>query len=80
MNRKSTVPIAVLSHLSAHRTELGVTNTPELTLNAPACNRATTVHKPTLLNNYGSSFVLADLTDYLENKGLDRTRGALDHP
>jgi len=37
------------------------------------------MQKPRLLSNYGSSYVAADLADYLEGKGMDHVRGAPHH-
>lgn len=38
------------------------------------------VHKPRLLSDNGSSYVAADLADYLDGKGMDHVRGAPHHP
>ena len=57
-----------------------VTDTLELALDASGCNCATVVHKPRLLSDNGSSYVAADLADYLEDKGMDHVRGAPHHP
>lgn len=57
-----------------------VTDTLELALDASGCNSATVVHKPRLLSDNGSSYVAADLADYLEDKGMDHVRGAPHHP
>lgn len=48
-----------------------VTGTPELALDASGCNSTTVVHKPRLLSGDGSSYLAADLADYLEGKGID---------
>ncbi len=57
-----------------------VTDTLELALDASGCNSATVVHKPRLLSDNGSSYVAADLADYLEGKGMDHIRCARHHP
>ncbi len=57
-----------------------VTDTLDLALDASGCNRATVVQKPKLLSDNGSSYVAADLADYLEGKGMDHLRGAPHHP
>ena len=70
-----------------------VTDTLELALDASGCNSATVIQKPRLLSERaivgaigsspmarGSSYVAADLADYLEGKGMDHVRGAPHHP
>ena len=57
-----------------------VTDTLELALEASGCNQATVVQKPRLLSDNGSSYVAADLANYLEGKGMDHVRGAPHHP
>ncbi len=57
-----------------------VTDTLDLALEASGCARATVVHKPRLLSDNGSSYVAADLADYLDTKGMDHVRGAPHHP
>ncbi len=57
-----------------------VTDTLDLALDASGCNQATVVQKPRLLSDNGSSYVAADLADYLESKGMDHVRGAPHHP
>jgi putative transposase len=57
-----------------------VTDTLELALDASGCNAATVVQKPRLLSDNGSSYVAADLADYLKVKGMDHVRGAPHHP
>ena len=56
------------------------TDTLELALDASGCNSATVVHKLRLLSDNGSSYVAADLADYLDEKGMDHVRGAPHHP
>jgi transposase InsO family protein len=70
-----------------------VTDTLDLALEASGCNQAKVVNKPRLLSELpmvaplvratignGSSYVAADLADYLEDKGMDHVRGAPHHP
>lgn len=57
-----------------------VTDTLELALEVSGCDQATVVQKPRLLSDNGSSYVAADLADYLEDKGMDHVRGAPHHP
>ena len=57
-----------------------VTDTLELALEASGCDSATVVQKPRLLSDNGSSYVAADLADFLEGKGMDHVRGAPHHP
>ncbi len=57
-----------------------VTDTLDLALEASGCAHATVVHKPRLLSDNGSSYVAADLADYLDTKGMDHVRGAPHHP
>ena len=57
-----------------------VTDTLDLALSASGCDQATVVQKPRLLSDNGSSYVAADLADYLRDKGMDHVRGAPHHP
>ena len=57
-----------------------VTDTLEPALEVSGCNDATVVHKPRLLSDNGSSYVAADLAEYLDDKGMDHVRGAPHHP
>lgn len=57
-----------------------VTDTLDLALDASGCDQAMVVHKPRLLSDNGSSYVAADLADYLDDKGMDHVRGAPHHP
>ena len=57
-----------------------VTDTIDLALQASGCDEATVIHKPRLLTDNGSSYVAADLTDYLEACGIEHVRGAPHHP
>ncbi len=57
-----------------------VTDTLDLALATSGCDQATVVHKPRLLSDNGSSYVAAELADYLDDKGMDHVRGAPHHP
>ena len=57
-----------------------VTDTLDLALDASECDQAMVAHKPRLLSDNGSSYVAADLAEYLEDKGMDHVRGAPHHP
>ena len=57
-----------------------VTDTIDLALQASGCDEATVIHKPRLLTDNGSSYVAADLADYLEACGIEHVRGAPHHP
>ena len=57
-----------------------VTATLDLALEASGCDGATVVAKPRLLSDNGSSYIAADLADYLGEKGMDHIRGAPYHP
>jgi putative transposase len=57
-----------------------VTDTLELALQASGCDQARIIHKPRLLSDNGPSYVSAELADYLNDKGMDHTRGAPYHP
>ncbi len=57
-----------------------VIDTIDLALLASGCDQATVVHKPRLLTDNGSSYVAADLADYLGACGIEHIRGAPHHP
>jgi len=57
-----------------------VTATLELALEASGCDSVDVVHKPRLLSDNGSSYISGDLADWLEDQGMDHTRGAPNHP
>ena len=57
-----------------------VTATLDLALKTSGCDSATVVAKPRLLSDNGSSYIAGDLTDYLDEKGMDHVRGAPYHP
>ncbi len=57
-----------------------VTDTLQLALTASGCDRARVVHKPRLLSDNGSSYVSADLAEWLDDNGMKHVRGAPHHP
>jgi len=57
-----------------------VTDTLLLALTASGCDQARIVNKPRLLSDNGSSYVSADLADWLDDNGMDHVRGAPHHP
>ena len=57
-----------------------VTNTLQLALAASGCDQARVVHKPRLLSDNGSSYVSADLAEWLDDNCMDHVRGAPHHP
>ena len=57
-----------------------VTDTLELALQASGCDQATVFHKPRLLSDNGSSYISGDLAEWLDDRGMDHTRGAPYHP
>jgi transposase InsO family protein len=57
-----------------------VTDTLELALKASGCDQATVFHKPRLLSDNGSSYISGDLAEWLDDRGMDHTRGAPYHP
>ena len=57
-----------------------VTDTLELALKASGCDQARIRHKPRLLSDNGSSYVAADLADWLDKQNIDHIRGAPRHP
>ncbi|MDQ2068067.1 IS3 family transposase [Xinfangfangia sp. CPCC 101601] len=57
-----------------------VTDTLDIALAASGCDSAKVVHKPRLLSDNGSSYIAADLAEYLEDKGMKHIRGAPMHP
>ena len=56
-----------------------VTDTLQLALAASGCDQARVVHKPRLLSDNGSSYVSADLAEWLDDNGMKHVRGA-PHP
>ena len=57
-----------------------VTDTLDIALAASGCDSAKVLHKPRLLSDNGSSYIAADLAEYLEDKGMKHVRGAPMHP
>ena len=57
-----------------------VTDTLELPLQASGCGKVKLVHKPRLLSDNGSGYILGDLAEWLDDKGMDHVRGAPYHP
>jgi len=57
-----------------------VTDTLELALQAFSCGKVNVVHKPRLLSDNGSGYILGDLAEWLDDKGMDHVRGAPYHP
>ncbi len=44
------------------------------------CDQVDVIHKPRLLSDNGSSYISADLADWLKDQGIRHTRGAPNHP
>ena len=57
-----------------------VTDTLRLALAASGCDQARVVHKPRLLRDNGSSYVSADLAEWLDDNGMEHVRSAPHHP
>ena len=57
-----------------------VTETLELALQASGCDQAHVRHKPRLLSDNGSSYVAAELAEWLAERDMDHVRGAPYHP
>ena len=57
-----------------------VTDTLQLALAASGCDQARVIHKPRLLSDNGSSYVSADLAEWLDDNGMRHVRGAPHHP
>jgi transposase InsO family protein len=57
-----------------------VTDTLQRALTASGCDCACVAHKPRLLSDNGSSYVSADLAEWLDENGMDHVRGAPHHP
>ena len=58
----------------------GVTETIELALAASGCDQAIVQHKPRLLSDSGSCYILADLAKWMEEKKMEHVRSAPFHP
>ena len=56
-----------------------VTDTLDLALQASGGDQVQVVHKPRLLRQNGSSYVSADLAEWLQGKGMKHSRGAAYH-
>ena len=57
-----------------------VTETLELALKASGLSRANVRHRPRLLSDNGSSYIAADLAEWLEDHNIAHVRGATHHP
>ena len=57
-----------------------VTDTLDLALKASGCDQTHVVHKPRLLSDNGSSYVLGELAEWVQDKGMKHSRGAPCHP
>jgi transposase InsO family protein len=57
-----------------------VTDTLNMALEASGCDQANVVHKPRLLSDNGSSYISAELADYINDNGMSHVRGAPYHP
>lgn len=53
-----------------------VTDTLQLALTAPGCDQACVIHKPRLHSDNGSSYISADLAEWLDDQGMSHVRGA----
>jgi putative transposase len=57
-----------------------VTATLSLALEASGLDQATVLHRPRLLSDNGSSYIAADLAEWLDGQGMKHVRGAPYHP
>jgi putative transposase len=57
-----------------------VTATLDLALEASRLDQATVLHRPRLLSDNGSSYIAADLAEWLDGQGMKHVRGAPYHP
>ena len=57
-----------------------VTDTLELALKASELDQVNVVHRPRLLSDNGSSYISADLANWLDDQNMDHVRGAPYHP
>ncbi len=57
-----------------------VTETLERALKASGCDQVNVIHKPRLLSDNGASYISGELADWLEDNGMQHTRGAPYHP
>jgi putative transposase len=57
-----------------------VTDTLSLALTASGCDQARVRHRPRLLSDNGSSYISADLAEWLDERDMPHVRGAPYHP
>ena len=57
-----------------------VSDTLDDALRFTGLNQVKVKHKPRLLSDNGPSYIASDLADYLDDKGMDHTRGRPYHP
>ncbi len=57
-----------------------VTATLDLALEASGLDQATVLHRPRLLSDNGSSYIAADLAEWLDGQGMKHVRSAPYHP
>ncbi|MFY9837832.1 MAG: IS3 family transposase [Xanthobacteraceae bacterium] len=57
-----------------------VTDTLDLALAASGCDHTRIIHKPRLLSDNGSSYISAELTEWLDAQNMGHVRGAPFHP
>ena len=57
-----------------------VSATLDIALAASGCDSVTVLHKPRLLSDNGPCYIAGDLSEYLEENGMDHVRGAPNHP
>jgi len=57
-----------------------VSNTLDDALSFTGLDQVRVKHKPRLLSDNGPSYIASDLADYLDDKGMDHTRGRPYHP
>ena len=57
-----------------------VTDTLNLALVASGCDRATVRQRPRLLSDNGPCYIAGELADWLQDRDMDHTRGAPNHP
>ena len=53
-----------------------VTDTLALALTAASLDEATMMHRPRLLSDNGSSYIAAELADWVDDHDMDHIRGA----
>ncbi|WP_163579194.1 DDE-type integrase/transposase/recombinase, partial [Klebsiella pneumoniae] len=57
-----------------------VTDTLNLALTSSGCDRATVRPRPRLLSDNGPCYVAGELAQWLQERDMDHTRGAPNHP